>query len=287
MNVDNEECFTITTLVKETPHMEITAVAYYSQRVLIGTKDGRLVLYDKRRGQMGPVASHNFDHRRKVEQILILKSNRCALVLADGVVSAIAITDLQPLPSAFEGIGPVLKICLNQRGPPLYRVCVIMKRKLMMFEYSEVNGEEQFQYVLLRSFSLHDTPIDIVWYRNNILLAFRNKYQVMDDKTGSLSALENVIPDSTRFDPIVKLLPRETILVAAEDNSGAFINFKGEESNDRRLTWSKIPSQIAYSDPYVFSLVEGVGIEIHSLIDGSLQKVLANIIYIIFFVNIF
>lgn len=98
-----------------------------------------------------------------------------------------------------------------------------------------------------------------------------------------------LLPDSTRFDPIVKLLPRETVLMSTEDNSGTFVNFEGKDSNERRLMWSKIPSQIVYSDHIVFSLLKDVGIEIHSLLDGSLQKVRNsssfNISYIFDYIN--
>lgn len=269
----------------------ITCVAYYSQRILIGTADGRLVLYDTRRGQQSPVASTSMSHRRAIDKITVVPHIRTILILSDGQLTARAATDLEPLASAFhEARGVVRTFCVNQRGPPHYRVCLALKKQIMLFEYAiaATKGSSSKEYCTLREFQLADTPERLQWYRNKLFVGFRREYTILNDKTGEMTPLTQVSPmkdprhmssgsganHTGGYCPLVKLLPREQILVAAMDKVGMIMDFNGEPLEKHSISWSGSPHHVVYTSPYLMACIPHVGLEVHSIVDHEMIQLI-------------
>lgn len=259
---------------------KIESVAYYSQRVLIGTSDGRLVLYDMRRGQSGPVASIALPNRRKIDDIIVIPHVRSVLVLSEGQITVHAATDLEPLPSEFTMARNVRTLCVNQRGPPHYRVCAAVRRKLMLFEFGLTKEMKQSggkdrdkQYVFLREFMIADTPEVAAWYRNKLVLGYRKEYHIMNDKTGEALSVVGVSPDVAKGAPVVKLLPGEEILLTTLDKLGVWIDFTAQPLQKNSISWSNAPSKLSFTSPYLIALIDKAGIEIHSMKDHSVVQV--------------
>lgn len=252
---------------------KIECLAYYSHRILVGTQDGRLILHDTRRTQVGPVASMNFEHRRAIQQLIVVPHIRLVLVLSDGKMSVHSATDLEESEGDFRTVNNAKYFCVNQRGHPHYRVCVIMRKKFLMFEYGRKDKSESKKYGPLRNFDLHDTPERVAWYRNKLCIGFKKEFRIMNDKTGEDIAVSGVSPAAVRSSPLVKLLPKEQILVSTMDSLGITIDFGGNTFEKPPLKWSNSPKEIAYCGGYLVSLIPNFGIEVHAIKDHALVQV--------------
>ncbi|RLN32508.1 hypothetical protein BBJ28_00007569, partial [Nothophytophthora sp. Chile5] len=253
---------------------KVECVAHYSSRVVVGSKDGRLVMYDTRKGPSSPGASYTFPHGQRVEQLLAVPHIRMLIVVSNGEISAHGATDLQPLAFDFSKANThqVRLVCINQRGPPHFRLGVaLLKRKaIAIYQY---HGSDK-SYAFLRDFGTQDVPEAMSWYRNKVVVGYRKDYFLLNDKTGEATPINSPgIQDPTVF-PVVKLLPKEEVLVAVMDRVGVFVGFTGDALPKNSLTWSQSPQCVEFSAPYLLALVPRVGVEIHRASDGALVQTL-------------
>lgn len=251
---------------------KIECVTHYSSRVVIGAKDGRLVMYDTRKGTTTSTASYTFPHGQRVEQLLAVPHIRMLIVVSNGEVSVHGATDLKPLDFDFSKVNTykVRLVCVNQRGPPHFRLGVasLKKKAIAIYQFHSSNKS----YAFLREFSTQDIPEAMAWYRNKVVVGFRKDYFLLNDKSGDATQINSPgIQDPTVF-PVVKLLPKEEILVAVMDRVGVFVGFTGDTLPKNSLTWSQSPQHVEFSSPYLLALVPRVGIEIHRASDGALVQ---------------
>ncbi|KAH7476250.1 hypothetical protein PRIC1_000262 [Phytophthora ramorum] len=251
---------------------KIECVTHYSSRVVVGSKDGRLAMYDTRKGTSTCTASYTFPHGQRVEQLLAVPHIRMLVAVSNGQLSAHGATDLKPLDFDFSKANAhhVRLVCVNQRGPPHFRLGVaLLKRKaIAIYQYHSSDKS----YVFLREFSTQDVPEAMSWYRNKVVVGFRKDYFLLNDKSGEATQINSPgIQDPTVF-PVVKLLPKEEILVAVMDRVGVFVGFTGDTLPKNSLTWSQSPQHVEFSAPYLLALVPRVGVEIHRASDGALVQ---------------
>uniref|UniRef100_A0AAV1VD82 CNH domain-containing protein n=1 Tax=Peronospora matthiolae TaxID=2874970 RepID=A0AAV1VD82_9STRA len=251
---------------------KVECVTHYSSRVVLGSQDGRLVMYDTRKGTSTATASHTFAHGKRVDQLLAVPHIRMLIAVSNGQVSAHGATDLKTLEFDFSKANAhhVRLVCVNQRGPPHFRLGVaLLKRKaIAIYQYSSTDKK----YSFLREFSTQDVPEAMSWYRNKVMVGFRKNYFLLNDKSGEATPVNAPgIQDPTVF-PVVKLLPKEEILVTVMDRVGVFVSFTGDTMPKNSITWSQSPQQVEFSSLYLLALVPRVGVEIHRASDGVLVQ---------------
>ncbi|KAG3090533.1 hypothetical protein PI125_g17664, partial [Phytophthora idaei] len=251
---------------------KVECVTHYSSRVVLGSKDGRLVMYDTRKGTSTSTASYTFPHGQRVEQLLAVPHIRMLIVVSNGEVSAHGATDLKPLDFDFSKANThkVRLVCVNQRGPPHFRLGVAMLKRKAIAIYQYHSSDKSYGF--LREFSTQDVPEAMNWYRNKVVVGFRKDYYLLNDKSGDATQINSPgIQDPTVF-PVVKLLPKEEILVAVMDRVGVFVSFTGDTLPKNSVTWSQSPQHVEFSSPYLLALVPRVGVEIHRASDGALVQ---------------
>ncbi|TDH74363.1 uncharacterized protein CCR75_009442 [Bremia lactucae] len=251
---------------------KIECVTHYSSRVVIGAKDGRLLMFDTRKGTSMSTASYTFTHGQRVEQLLAVPHIRMLIVVSNGEVSIHGATDLKPLEFDFSKVNmfQVRVVCVNQRGPPHFRLGVAMLKKKAIAIYQYHSTEKK--YAFLREFSTQEIPEAMSWYRNKVVVGYRKNYYLLNDKSGEAILINSPgIQDSSVY-PIVKLLPKEEILIAVMDRVGVFVGFTGDALPKNSFTWSQSPLHVEFSSPYLLALVPRVGVEIHRAIDGVLVQ---------------
>ncbi|TYZ63196.1 hypothetical protein PybrP1_012945, partial [[Pythium] brassicae (nom. inval.)] len=252
----------------------VECLAHYSSRVVIGSGDGRLVMYDTRKGTSTPGVSYVFEHGQAVEQIVAVPHIRMVIVIANGELSAHGATDLQPLPFDFSKVNAhqARVMCINQRGPPHFRLGVaLLKRKaVLIFQYH--SGEKAYKF--LREFPVQEVPESIAWYRNKVVVGFRKDYFLLNDKSGESAPINSPGIQNPQVYPLVKLLPKEEILLTVLDRVGVFVGFNGEPLPKTSITWSQSPVAVEFTAPYLVGLIPRVGIEIHNALDQSFVQLL-------------
>ncbi|CAI5733190.1 unnamed protein product [Peronospora destructor] len=176
------------------------------------------------------------------------------IVVSNGEISAHGATDLKPLDFDFSKANPhqVRLVCVNQRGPPHFRLGVgLLKRKaIVIYQYHSSDKS----YTFLREFSTQDVPEAMSWYRNKMVVGYKTSYYLLNDKLGEATPINAPgIQDPTVF-PVVKLLPKEEILVAVMDRVGIFVGFTGDAVAKNSITWSQSPQQVEFSSSYLMAL---------------------------------
>ncbi|ETV88946.1 hypothetical protein, variant 2 [Aphanomyces astaci] len=253
-------------LVLEFPG-RVECVVHYSMRVLVGTADGRLVLFDTRKDPNKPVGVHELPHKKRIQQILVVPHIRMVIVLANNTVTVHSATDLELVSSEFHLAKDVTHLSVNQRGPPHFRVCAASATKLQLFQFEA--KEKRYKY--LRELAIADPPEVVGWYRNKLIVGSRRGYALINDKTAEALSI-NLNVNTT---PMVKLLPNEEIVVSAMDALGVFLLFTGEPVQRNSIAWTKAPVAIEYTSPYLVSMIPQKGIDVHSMQDGSLVQSIA------------
>ncbi|CAH0518066.1 unnamed protein product [Peronospora belbahrii] len=251
---------------------KVECVTHYSSRVVMGSKDGRLIMYDTRKGTSTSTASYTFSHGKRVEYLLAVPHIRMLIVVSNGEISAHGATDLKPLDFDFSKANThqVRLICVNQRGPPHFRLGVALLKRKAIVIYQYHSSEKSYAY--LREFSTQDVPEAMSWYRNKVVVGYRKDYYLLNDKSGEAMQINSPgIQDPTVF-PVVKLLPKEEILIAVMHRVGVFVNFTGDAVAKNSVTWSQSPQQVEFSSSYLLALVPRVGVEIHRTSDGALVQ---------------
>ncbi|GAB9465834.1 Vacuolar protein sorting 39 [Globisporangium polare] len=253
---------------------KIECLAHYSSRVVIGSSDGRLVMYDTRKGTSTPGVSYVFEHGQAVEQIIAVPHIRMVIVIANGELSAHGATDLQPLAFDFSKVNvhKARVMCVNQRGPPHFRLGVAQLKRKMIVIYQYHNSDKSYNF--LREFPVQEVPESMSWYRNKVVVGFRKDYFLLNDKSGESAPINSPGIQNPQVYPLVKLLPKEEILISVLDRVGVFMGFNGEPLPKTSITWSQSPIAIEYTAPYLVGLIPRVGIEIHNALDQSFVQLL-------------
>lgn len=254
---------------------KIECVTHYSSRVVVGSSDGRIVMFDTRKGASAPGISYTFEHGKPVEQLLAVPHIRMVIVVSNGEISAHGATDLQLLPFDFSRVNmhKVRVCCINQRGPPHFRLGVAQLRRKAIVIYQYHGSDKSYKF--LREFQTQDIPEAIAWYRNKVVAGFRKEYFLLNDKSGEATPINAAPLQNPQSFPIVKLLPKEEVLISAIDRVGVFVGFNGEPLPKNSITWSQNPSAVEFTAPYLVALVPRVGVEIHSTLDQSLVQTIS------------
>lgn len=253
---------------------KIECVTHYSSRVVIGSSDGRLVMYDTRKGTSTPGVSYVFEHGQAVEQIVAVPHIRMVIVISNGELSAHGATDLQPLAFDFSKVNAhkARVVCINQRGPPHFRLGVALLRRKMIQIYQYHNSDKSYKF--LREFAVQEVPESMAWYRNKVVVGFRKDYFLLNDRSGESAPINSPGIQNPQVYPVVKLLPKEEILISVMDRVGVFVGFNGEPLPKTSITWSQSPIAVEYTAPYLVGLIPRVGIEIHNTLDQSFVQLI-------------
>jgi hypothetical protein len=140
------------------------------------------------------------------------------------------------------------------------------KRKLSLYEMSEGGA-----FKMLKELNIPDTPLSLVWYGHSICAGYRREYNLLNDETAG-PPLEIPVALDAKTNPLIKLMPDETLLIAGMERVGFYIRFDATPAPKSTLTWSQSPSDIGYCFPYVTTLVNKQVIEIHNYRDQSLVQ---------------
>ena len=151
--------------------------------------------------------------------------------------------------------------CSDKKGP-LYRLCVAVKKRLLLFEYV---GE----YTMFKELTVPEAPLSLDWYGNSICVGFKRDYIMLNDDTGRSTELFSLESKST---PLCRHVQGEEFLLRM-DTLGMVIRSSGEPSR-ANLAWSSSPTQFTFSFPYVLAL-HAKEITVHNLFDQQLIQTVA------------
>ncbi|XP_011695638.1 PREDICTED: vam6/Vps39-like protein [Wasmannia auropunctata] len=255
--------------------VQIESMAAYDDNLLIGTREGHLLMYnvpsvfdDSHKLELLR-HSKNFNKKR-INQIDVVPEYNLLIILTDNIV---CIHDLNSpnfqqicqLPKTRGATLFTLEVqstqSLTGEKNTVVRLCVAVKRKLQLYYWKGKKFEEFKDFEL----TVPDIPRQLSWCGETLVLGFRGlSYTIYDlnDKPKEL------FPTGKSPEPSVTKLS-DSSFVLGKDSQSFIMDTKGELVQHNPVKWSDTPSAIAWDDPYLLGIVHD-RLEVYTL-EGCLH----------------
>ncbi|RLU19122.1 hypothetical protein DMN91_009480 [Ooceraea biroi] len=258
--------------------VQIESMAAYDDNLLIGTREGHLLMYnvptvydDSHKLELLR-HSKNFNKKR-INQIDVVPQYNLLIILTDNIV---CVHDLNS--PNFQQICQLTKT----RGATLFtldvqstesltgekntvvRLCVAVKRKLQLYYWKGKKFEEFKDFEL----TVPDIPRQLSWCGETLILGFRGLSYTIFDLNGKAKEL---FPTGKSPEPNITKLSDSTF-VLGKDSQSFIMDTKGELVQHNPVKWSDTPNAIAWDDPYLLGIVHD-RLEVYTLegFEGSLH----------------
>ncbi|XP_012056749.1 PREDICTED: vam6/Vps39-like protein [Atta cephalotes] len=255
--------------------VQIESMAAYDDNLLIGTREGHLLMYNV------PVVfddSHKLEllrhsknfNKKRINQIDVVPEYNLLIILTDNIV---CIHDLNSpnfqqicqLPKTRGATLFTLEIqsteSLTGEKNTVVRLCVAVKRKLQLYYWKGKKFEEFNNFEL----TVPDIPRQLSWCGETLILGFRGlSYTIFDlnDKPKEL------FPTGKSPEPSITKLS-DSSFVLGKDSQSFIMDTKGELVQHNPVKWSDAPNAIAWDDPYLLGIVHD-RLEVYTL-EGCLH----------------
>ncbi|KAH9489099.1 Vam6/Vps39-like protein [Bulinus truncatus] len=244
--------------------LTIESIACYESTLLVGTKQGVLLLYkvikQRSRGASGETKFDiNLDRSNKsfakkpITQLAAIPELFILISLSDNVISVHDLATFTLICCVQKTKGANLFAVdvqkkETQSGYEYYlRLGVASKRKIQLFYWENREFHE-----LLQDLSLYDFPHALSWCQNSLCVGFKRDYFIINSKNGSLKELFPV--GASQPDPIVTPLS-ENRLALGRDTMSILINAEGDPTQKEPIIWSDIPIAMEHCPPYLIAIL--------------------------------
>uniref|UniRef100_A0A2K6JVP8 VPS39 subunit of HOPS complex n=1 Tax=Rhinopithecus bieti TaxID=61621 RepID=A0A2K6JVP8_RHIBE len=209
--------------------LQIDCLAAWEEWLLVGTKQGHLLLYRIRK-DVGcnrfevTLEKSNKNFSKKIQQVITFFAS-----IAKG--ASLFTCDLQH----------------TETGEEVLRMCVAVKKKLQLYfwkdrEFHELQGD----------FSVPDVPKSMAWCENSICVGFkRDYYLIRVDGKGSIKEL---FPTGKQLEPLVAPLADGKVAVGQDDLT-VVLNEEGICTQKCALNWTDIPVAMEHQPPYIIAVL--------------------------------
>ncbi|XP_014212191.1 vam6/Vps39-like protein [Copidosoma floridanum] len=277
--------------------VQIESMTAYDDYLLIGTREGHLLMYnvaDAKDGENKSPSlyrySKNFSKKRIV-QIAVVPEYNLLLLLTDNIVCIhdLNSTNLNQIGQLQKTKGATLFALDIQRHETMtgekkavVRLCVAVKRKLQLYYWKsktksfeeffspKVAGSEEFfsKDELLqpsgsdmpRELSVPDVPRELAWCGETLVLGFRGfSYTLMD----FLGKSKELFPTGKSPEPSISKIS-DSSFVLGKDSQSVIMDTKGELIQHNPIKWSDLPTALVWDDPYLLGIVHN-SLEIYTL----------------------
>jgi hypothetical protein len=181
MNGKNSEmdlnAFGLVPVIQNAP-FKIASVALYNDHIYVGTQDGRIIAYRNEPGS-SELISCKVLRGKSVENITIVGPLKRLMALCGGSVHILDLYTLQRHKSSEKQMNKKIKgaglFCLDKSGPPTWRLCFAVKRKLILYEYDNLNDGD---WVFTKELAVPEQCSAICMYDDSICVGYRKQYYV-------------------------------------------------------------------------------------------------------------
>ncbi|TGZ32275.1 Vam6/Vps39-like protein [Temnothorax longispinosus] len=255
--------------------VQIESMAAYDDNLLIGTREGHLIMYnvpsvfdDSHKLELLR-HSKNFNKKR-INQIDVVPEYNLLIILTDNIV---CIHDLNSpnfqqicqLPKTRGATLFTLEVqstqSLTGEKNTVVRLCVAVKRKLQLYYWKGKKFEEFNDFEL----TVPDIPRQLSWCGETLILGFRGLSYTIFDLNGKPKEL---FPTGKSPEPSITKLS-DSSFVLGKDSQSFIMDTKGELVQHNPVKWSDTPNVIAWDDPYLLGIVHD-RLEVYTL-EGCLH----------------
>jgi hypothetical protein len=246
---DEFNAFGLVPLVQNTP-FKISSLASYNDHVYVGTKDGRVVVFRNVPGS-AELLSARLHRSKPVTTLLLAGPLQRALALCGGKLYVLDLYTLQRSKTIETAINKRIRgatvFCIDRAGPPLWRLCFGVKRKLVLFEHG---GTE---WTFLKELALPESASAMCWFGPSICVGYKREYNIIKVDTGQTIKAGPVLDNGD--EPYLKVLPGPHIIAGGMAEVGVLLDLSGNPTSGV-VGWSGDVNSSVYTYPYLASLVQ-------------------------------
>ncbi|XP_027725735.1 vam6/Vps39-like protein isoform X2 [Vombatus ursinus] len=221
--------------------LQIDCLAAWEEWLLVGTKQGHLLLYriwkdvGCNRFEV-TLEKSNKNFSKKIQQIHVVSQFKILVSLLENNIYVHDLLTFQQITTVSKAKGASLFTCDLQHtetGEEVLRMCVAVKKKLQLYFWKD----REF-YELQGDFSVPDVPKSMAWCKNSICVGFkRDYYLIRVDGKGSTKEL---FPTGKQLEPLVAPLADGKVAVGQDDLT-VVLNEEGNCTQKCALNWTDIP----------------------------------------------
>ena len=216
------DAFGLVPVIQNAP-FKVTSIASYNDHIYIGTKDGRIVVYQNEPGS-SELVSCKLVRGKSVDNLIIVGPLQRLIAVCGGSVHSLDLYTLQRRKDAEKQMNKKVKgcgsvFCLDKSGPPDWRLCFAVKRKLVLFEYDNLkNGDWHFT----KELAVPEQCSAICMYGDSICVGYRKQYYVIKVQSGETIDVPLML-DGVQ-DPFIQVLPGPQFLLGGMQGMGVLVD---------------------------------------------------------------
>ncbi|XP_018414768.1 PREDICTED: vam6/Vps39-like protein [Nanorana parkeri] len=242
-------------LILEKLPLQIECLAAWEEWLLVGTKQGHLLLYRVKKetgcNQFEVTLEKSNKHfAKKIQQIHVVPQFKILVSLLDNNVCVHDLLTFQLMTTISKAKGASLLSCdlqVTKSGEETLKMCVAVRRKLQLYYWMDRSFHE-----LQGDFSVPDVPKSMAWCENSICVGFkRDYYLIRVDGKGSIKEL---FPTGKQLEPLAVPLGDGKVAVGQDDLT-VVLNEEGTCTPKCALNWTDIPMAMEHQPPYIIAVL--------------------------------
>ncbi|XP_042232169.1 vam6/Vps39-like protein isoform X2 [Homarus americanus] len=240
--------------------LQIEAVTAYDGNLVVGTRQGHLLMYTvtpgtTRRWDVALLCSNKNFSRKPIVQVAVIPEHQIIVSLSDNVVSVHDLTafNLPLLCTLSQTKGATAfdldikhHVSLTGDGVVTVRLVVAVRRKLQLFYWKARKFHQ-----LREDLALPDVPRALTWCMEAIAVAFKHEYWLVK-LTGEQKEL---FATGRSQEPLITRMVDGEQLALAHDKESIFVDADGNATCSYTLKWVEQPLSLAYDKPYLIAIL--------------------------------
>ncbi|XP_072931702.1 vam6/Vps39-like protein [Epargyreus clarus] len=256
------EAYEVTHLLTAT--VQIEAIAAYDGNLLLGTRQGHLLMYSLS-GNNGNQKYElqilryckNFS-KKPIQQIDVIPEDNLLICLTDNVLSTYDINGVNfPLVKTFAETKGASLFALDNKSATsmtgesnsVVHLCVAVRRKLQL--YYGKNGEFKKH---IFDFTIPDVPKVMTLGQQYLCVGFKGEYTLFDLSSGNPKELFPT-SSSRMLEPTIAKYS-ETSFLLGRDNTSVLVEEADEIVIKKTIKWNEAPVAVAWEEPYILGLLQ-------------------------------
>lgn len=207
--------------------------------------------------------------KKPVCQLETIPELRIIVTLSDGLIYVNSLEDLLSIQIIQKTKGATC-FATNLRSQPtltgelqhVLRMCVVIKRKVILFYWKNKNFHE-----MSKEINLQDQPRTISWFSESLCVGYRSEYNLikLNQSSEGKDEIKQLPPTgSKQIEPTIKVISDNKLSISKEENT-YILDLSGESHLKYSITWSDIPLTIAEDYPYLIALLPSSIIEVRTI----------------------
>ncbi|XP_071515409.1 vam6/Vps39-like protein [Panulirus ornatus] len=240
--------------------LQIEAVTAYDGNLVVGTRQGHLLMYTvtpgtTRRWDVALLCSNKNFSRKPIVQVAVIPEHQIIVSLSDNVVSVhdLTVFNLPLLCTMTQTKGATAfdldikhHVSLTGDAVVTVRLVVAVRRKLQLFYWKARKFHQ-----LREDLALPDVPRALTWCMEAIAVAFKHEYWLVK-LTGEQKEL---FATGRSQEPLITRMVDGEQLALAHDKETIFVNAAGNATCSYTLKWVEQPLALAYDKPYLIAIL--------------------------------